>query len=44
MYLEQNIKGKKSEQDIKQAIVEAFNQVENDALQVTKIGFHAGFA
>ena len=44
MYLEQNMKGKKSEQDIKRAIVEAFDQVENDALQVTKIGFHAGFA
>ena len=43
-YLDKNMKGKKSEAEIKKAIADAFDSVEKDALEITKKGFPAGFA
>lgn len=42
-YLDEGLKKAKTDDDVKKAIINAFNKVEEDWLQVVKVSFEKGF-
>ena len=44
LYLDEQLKGAKTESQIKDAIKKAFEMIENEWLEVAKSGFNNGFA